>query len=494
VRILYVDIDTQRPDHLGCYGYHRDTSPNIDRIAAEGVRFERCYASDTPCLPSRTALLTGRFGIHNGVVGHGGTAADPFIDGPAREFWSRLGITSVPGRLGGAGHHTVTISSFAQRHSAFHWHAGFRESIGVGKAGMERADEVAALALDWIGRNAERENWFLHVHLWDPHSPYRTPESYGDPFASDPLPAWLDEEVRKRHWQGCGPHSAQESLGFQENPAWLERFPRQPQQIDSMQAVRRLFDGYDTGVRFADDHVGRLLDALASARVLDETAIMISGDHGETLGELDIYSDHQTADEFTTRVPMILRWPGMAGGGRVDRALHYQIDVAASVVELAGGRASRSWDARSFADAFREGREEGRDSLVLGQGAWTCQRAVRFDDWICIRTYHDGYHAFPDVMLFDLAQDPHEQEDRAETEPAVVASALARLEEWHADMMRTATHPVDPFWTVLREGGPYHVRGRLPAYLDRLRATGRPHWADHLERTHTAGIRDSAGN
>ena len=68
MRILYIDIDTLRPDHLGCYGYHRNTSPNIDRLAASGLRFTNVHASDTPCLPSRTALLTGRFGIHNGVV------------------------------------------------------------------------------------------------------------------------------------------------------------------------------------------------------------------------------------------------------------------------------------------------------------------------------------------------------------------------------------------------------------------------------------------
>jgi len=81
MRLLYIDIDTLRADHLGCYGYHRATSPNIDAIAARALVFESIYASDVPCLPSRTALLTGRFGIHNGVVNHGGTDADPAIDG-----------------------------------------------------------------------------------------------------------------------------------------------------------------------------------------------------------------------------------------------------------------------------------------------------------------------------------------------------------------------------------------------------------------------------
>jgi arylsulfatase A-like enzyme len=180
---------------------------------------------------------------------------------------------------------------------------------------------------------------------------------------------------------------------------------------------------------------------------------------------------------------MILRWPGLESP-RVDRAFHYQIDVAASLVELAGGRPSSTWDARSFAPALREGRDEGREFLVLGQGAWTCQRAVRWQDWICIRSYHDGLHGFPEVMLFNLEDDPHEQVDVAEKQPERAAEALARLDSWHAEMMRTATHAVDPMWTVLREGGPFHVRGRLSDYLERLRRTGREAWAESLERAH----------
>ena len=76
MRILMLDLDTLRPDHLHCYGYERETSPVIDSICEDGMRFENYHCSDAPCLPSRAALLTGRFGIHNGAVNHGGMAAD----------------------------------------------------------------------------------------------------------------------------------------------------------------------------------------------------------------------------------------------------------------------------------------------------------------------------------------------------------------------------------------------------------------------------------
>ena len=84
MRVIMFDIDTLRSDHLGCYGYGRNTSPAIDSVAAEGVRFEDYYCPNAPCLPSRASLITGRYGIRNGVVGHGGTAADLRLQGESR--------------------------------------------------------------------------------------------------------------------------------------------------------------------------------------------------------------------------------------------------------------------------------------------------------------------------------------------------------------------------------------------------------------------------
>ena len=81
MRILMFDIDTLRADHMGCYGYGRNTTPNMDRVAEEGVRFDRYYCPNAPCLPSRASLVSGQYGIHNGIVGHGGTAADMRLQG-----------------------------------------------------------------------------------------------------------------------------------------------------------------------------------------------------------------------------------------------------------------------------------------------------------------------------------------------------------------------------------------------------------------------------
>jgi arylsulfatase A-like enzyme len=490
LRILYVDIDTLRADHLGCYGYHRDTSPNIDSFAQSAMQFNNVHASDTPCLPSRSALLTGRFGIHNGVVNHGGTDADPVIGGPKREFWSEMQLNSFPTRLKRAGLKTCTISSFAQRHSAFHWYAGFDEAQRVpGSFGLETADQVYELAQSWLKRNGQEDNWFLHVHLWDPHTPYRAAESYGEPFSGEPLPSWLTEEIRANHWQQAGPHSAQECNGFTPKPMMLEAFPRQPQQIPDLKGVRKMFDGYDTGVLVADEYFGRLLNDLEQLGVMDDTAIMLSSDHGETLGELNVYGDHQTADQATTRVPMILKWPGADHlNGRKYEALHYQVDVSATLVELLGVSVPKTWDGQSFAESLNEGSDEGRDYLVLSQGAWTCQRAVRWDNYILIQTMHDGYHLYDDLMLFDLVNDPHETDNLVAQRENVVKEGLSKLNDWYQQMMVDPARGKDPLLNVIEEGGPYHVRGQLKEYLSRLRETGRSDRADDLQLKYSSEL------
>lgn len=486
-----MDIDTLRADHLGCYGYHRGTTPNIDAVAARGVRFTNLYASDVPCLPSRTALVTGMYGIRNGVANHGGAAADLAGEGAGRGFFSRFASGSFPGVLLRAGYHTASISSFPLRHGAPWWTSGFLETMNLMRGlGAERADEVLPGALDWLERRGGADQWFLHVHLWDPHTPYNAPEGFGNPFASDPVPAWHTEEVRRRNWDRPGPHSAQEPWGFRPDE-WGPPPPRQPWNLATGEDVKRMFDGYDVGIRYADEAVGVLCSKLADLGVLDETAVWISSDHGEAFGELGVYADHQAADQATAHIPGVLSWPGLPAG-RQD-GLHYHLDLAATVADLAGGRLPRHWDGRSIrADLETGSAAAGRDHLVLSQGAWTCQRAVRRADHLYLRTWHDGYHAaWPEEMLFDVARDPHEQHDLAAApDPGavrVLETCRALLGDWTSEQVARSYAPRDPMETILAEGGPFHVRGHLPAYLERLEETGRGHWIPAIRARHPAG-------
>lgn len=135
MRVLYIDIDSLRPDHLSCYGYLRQTSPYIDGVAALGVRFTNYYATDTPCLPSRTAFFGGMFGMRTGVVNHGGAYADLPVQGAGRAFRTTFAQNSLATVLRRAGYHTASISPFPQRHTAYQIWYGFAEMHDTGKGG-----------------------------------------------------------------------------------------------------------------------------------------------------------------------------------------------------------------------------------------------------------------------------------------------------------------------------------------------------------------------
>jgi len=250
-----------------------------------------------------------------------------------------------------------------------------------------------------------------------------------------------------------------------------------------MEDYKRWIDGYDTGIRYMDDHIGELLDILEKKGVLDNTAVIVSADHGENQGELGVYGDHQTADHITSRIPMIVKWPGMQSG-TVDRELHYNLDLPPTMAKLLGQEAPAIWDGKSYAKTIQTGEADGQDYLVVSQCAWSCQRAVRFGPWILIRTYHDGLKNCDPIMLFNLDEDPHETNNLAKERPEVVNQGLALLEDWHTEMMKTSSQQTDPLWTVMREGGPFHTRRDLERYCKRLRETGRAHHADKLMAIH----------
>ncbi|MFA5057189.1 MAG: sulfatase [Opitutaceae bacterium] len=479
MRILYIDINSLRPDHLGCYGYHRPTSPNIDWLARQGVRFDNCYATDAPCLPSQAAFFSGRHGVSTGIVSHGGGPAAARTAEAGQGLPGPTPADSLTQHLRRAGCLTAMISPFPGKDAASLFGKGFHETIDTGRNGLERAHEVYPFVECWLRAHAKDSDWFLHVNLWDPHTPYDVPLQFGQPFAHSPSPSWLTQAIIDRHRRSYGPHDAVTPCGHTKDFNW----PRGAGTIRHPRDWKAWIDGYDTGIRHADHYVGEMIKELGRLGRLDETAIVVSADHGENQGELEVYGDHQTADQHTSHIPLIIRWPGLTDplAGRSWPGLIYNIDLAATLADLVTGRPADGWDGRSFAALLRGDDCPGREFLVLSQGAWSCQRSLRWKDWLLIRTHHTGNKNLPALMLFDLKSDPHETSNLASIRPDLVGEGLRLMDQWLGQQL-ARSGATDPLAEIVATGGPCFARDQEVRRLTRvLRATGRPAHADWLE-------------
>ena len=489
MRIIYVDVDSLRPDHIGPYRYARGTTPNLDELATESVVFDRFYCSDSPCLPSRAALSTGQFGITNGVVGHFGRAAElrfgDHPDPPEGHYMHPADRPLLGGHLGRHGLYTASVSCFAERHLAYWFLGNFRESVrpSLSLGNDEDAKDVNAAVFSWLDRHAREEDWFLHVNYWEPHTIYIESKEWFERAAeSGPAPAWPDEEAIAGHREIYGPHSALDlnylEGGSSPNPETM------PEAIRNREDFETLVNGYDGEVMYWDHRFGQLLEKLDELRVLEETAIIVSADHGESLGENGSYAEHGLANEPTHRVPLIIRWPGLTQNLPAERrrsnALLYNVDLGPTLCGLLEIPTPLGWQGASFVEALRGKEIASREYLIFGQGAHTYQRAVRTRDHLYIKTLHPGNFKAEWEQLFNVAKDPFLTQDLLPDEPTLADSMRACLFEWWHEYAGVPGAPSDPMQTTLGTG-PY-LYSRPGRYIQHLRTTGRKHQAVDLEK------------
>ena len=447
MRIFFFDIDCLRPDHLGCYGYNRPTSPTLDSLAREGIRFTNYHCADAPCLPSRMGLVSGRFGIHNGVVSNHSAGAQFHVQisnyrgpDPRNELLMR--------QMRRNNYDTYSFSNFADRHSAMWFMNGWTEFHTINlMCGSENADMVNEVALRWLRQNAKRENYFLHINYWDAHRTYKMDSSWAERFRSFPVAQlWPDEEAIKQHQAITGPFTA--TGQFPKNKSTV---PLMPGAVRSRAEFEQMVTGYDAAIAYVDDHVRVVLEELDRQRVLDDAVIIISADHGDAFGEHGIYSDHVCADECINRIPLIVRWPGVTPPGQVCDALFYNIDFSATLLEMIGATIPEQYDGHSFLQNLKGQPSFGRDYLVWGHALYTVQRAARTREHLMIRTYDNcGYH-FEPVELYNLEADPYQTRNLAGTQSDLVAQHDHLLTEWLQEQMMKEYAIPDPFALVLQE-------------------------------------------
>ena len=447
MRIIYFDIDSLRPDHLGCYGYDRPTSPAIDAVAAEGMRFDRYYCSDSPCMPSRHAMMSGRFGINNGVVTHGGPASKLHVQErlyggvqPENQFLQR--------RIRENGIDTVAFSNFAWRHCASWFSLGWAEFHSPNlKSGNETAEEVNAPVLRWLQQNGSRDDYYLHINYWDPHRIYTVDPSWTERFGNYPAPqTWPDEAAIEGHQGISGPFTA--TGQFKDHQSTT---PLMPGAVRSRRDFEQMITGYDAEIAYTDHQIQQVLDELERQGVLDETAIIVSADHGDNFGEHGIYSDHVCADEAIHSIPLIVKWPGVTPSGSACDEMLYNVDLSATLCELTGGEAPEHYDGQSFAGLLSGGTGGGRDHLVWGHGLYTLQRAVRTRQHLMVRTYDDYGYPFEPVELYDMDTDSHQTSNLRDARPDLVEYMDHLLAEWLQEQSAKPYSIPDPMQVVLRE-------------------------------------------
>ena len=392
---MIVTIDTLRADRLGCYGARDVATPRLDRLAAEGALAVEASAHVPLTRPSHVSLFTGLLPTEHGIRDNVSPAVVPRVPLLAERFREASFATA-------AFVSSVVLESQSGLDRGFDVYSDRFEGQGGDAQFLStvqrKGEEAVGEAVAWLKAQGGGRRVFLWLHLYEPHDPYEPPESYASRYAG------------------------------------------------------RLYDGE---VAYADELFGRLDDALASAGMRETTALVVTSDHGEGLGEHDESLHGFFAYQTTLRVPLLARGPGIVAGRRLERTVRL-VDVYPTVLELAGlGKAADGLSGRSLVPALRGAPEPDEPTTY----AETLVPLLHFG-WSDLRVIREGrfkYIQAPRPELYDLREDPGERRDIAAERPQ------------QAQAMRAALAKV---LDVERQARPAGVSGPSQELIERLGALG----------------------
>lgn len=334
--ILLIVADDHAAHALSCYGSELDRTPNLDRLAAQGARFVNAFVTNALCGPSRACILTGKYGHHNGFVRNG------------QEFDASQ--WTVARELQGAGYRTAVIGKWhlgADPRAAGFDHGSVLPDQGryvdpeFLQDGVRRklpgyvTDVITDQAIDWLGKRAGAQPFFLMVGHKAPHREWTPPPALAAEYRARrfPEPATLFDDYATRL---PGAKSAEMTVARHLTPTDLKQQP--PPGLQGRDLVRwqyqRYLQDYLACVRSLDDNVGRLLDWLDSHGLGEDTVVVYTSDNGFFLGDHGWY-DKRWMYEESLRVPLLVRWPGLPAG-RVPGAFALNIDLAPTFLDIAG--------------------------------------------------------------------------------------------------------------------------------------------------------------
>jgi arylsulfatase A-like enzyme len=399
--LLLVTLDTTRADALSCYGAAAGTTPALDALAESGVLFENAYSASNVTKPSHLSLLSGTRAIRHRVFSNHVLIPEE--------------VVPLPLLLERRGYATAAFVGAVQLGEGTAWR-GFGHVDGPQKAQRDGARVVDG-AVKWLRDHEAAEPdrpFFLWVHLFDPHTLYSPPENLarrfyeGDPRAGDG-PALADEPFL-------------EGWNYPPMKKWI-RGIRDREYAPAMYAAE---------IAYTDGLVGRLLRRLEDSAFAEDTAVVLTADHGESLGEHGIFYDHAGLFEPSLRVPLLVRWPGIEGERRVDDVVTL-LDVVPTLADLMGFGLPASADGRSLRPLLENTGPADAPEAFVFEAAHNHHVAVRRGRWKAIWTNVDDHHFFTtEPRLYDLEADPGETRNVHDEHPDVVAELEVFAAPWRA--------------------------------------------------------------
>jgi arylsulfatase A-like enzyme len=416
--VLLVILDAAGARHFGCYGYARRTTPEIDRIAAEGVLYERAYSPAVFTRSSMASIWTSQYPDQHRV----GIDEDVGISGQRAtlaELLSARGVHTA-GFIG-----NPVARGFGLDRGFDEFHSVYRQKVNLGL--VTRAEAFREVLPPFFkGRPAGR--MFTYVHYLEPHFPYDPPAPFNTMFGPD-APLSLQQR-REKEW------------------FWAVNEGRAAATTPEIEHLTRLYDG---GLAYVDREVGFLRRTLEEAGLWDRTLVIISSDHGEGLYEHGWIGHMKQVHEEATHVPLVVRYPAGAGpaGTRVNEVVSL-LDLAPTIADVLGLAVP--------AGAFR-----GRSLLAGGPGGRVVTRNTDRDPTYAVT--EDRYRLLylttnRTEELYDVRADPAEKSDLAGAQPAWAAAHRQALQRFLLSLVPETPSPIKPL---------------APAELEALRALGYVH-------------------
>ena len=436
--ILFIMSDDHGYQAISAYGHGINSTPNIDRLAKEGMRFDRCYVTNSICGPSRAVILTGKYSHLNGFANNGDT-----FNGEQQNVAKLLKQAGYQTAVIGKWHLKSEPTGFDYFHVLIgqgpYYNPPMRTPGGVVRHTGYTTDIITDEALGWLKekRDSEKPFFLMYQHKaphrnWQPGPKYLDkydgetipePETLFDDYRGRGTPAKTQEMTVARH---LTPNDLklvpQRGLTDEQRQAWDKAYePKnkafEQANLEGKELVKWKYQRYAKDylrcIDAVDENVGRVLDYLDESGLAENTVVFYTSDQGWYLGEHGWY-DKRWMYEESFRTPLLVRWPGMAKAGSVNNDLAMNLDFAQTFLQIAGAEAPDDMQGAGLAPLLKgETPDDWRNSIYYHYyefpGAHSVRKhlGVRTDRYKLIHFYE------PDVdewELYDLEKDPHEMQ------------------------------------------------------------------------------------